>query len=274
MYNSTVNGQLVARGGHFNFVPNPANFAALAMGTLNPASFKSVTPIAFGTTQYKSYLPQNSLVLHVFYRQGTVAFSSGALVNVGSDPILATPTAPTVTPTGGAAASYSYVLVALDVDGQHSAASSAGSTTTGPTTLSAAAYNTVSFTPVAAVYQYAVYRSVGGATQGKIGTVVTAGSTTAQAFRDIGQTGDGTTAPNANNSGIDIVSAQSITASADVIPAASALVSPVQTQAGVALGVQQFYISLTGTLTAGNGSLIVEYVPQNSAVYSGQAVQL
>lgn len=85
-------------------------------------------------------------------------------------PTIAVPGAPTVTPTGTTGAtSYSYTCVALDGNGGVTAASSAGSTTTGNATLSGTNYNALSVTAVPGAVQYAWYRTVGGASQGLIG---------------------------------------------------------------------------------------------------------
>lgn len=64
---------------------------------------------------------------------------------------VASPTAPVVTPTGGAAGAYSYAIVGVDANGQRSQLSPAGSTSVGPTTLGLANFNTVTWTdPVGA----------------------------------------------------------------------------------------------------------------------------
>lgn len=112
---------------------------------------------------------------------------------------VATPSAPTVTPTGGVGTSYSYKLVATDSSGATTAASSAGSTAAGPTTLDATHYNTVTWTdPVSTPGSILIYRTAGGATQGLIGTVAAG----VQTFRDDGKVADGTVAPSSNTTGI------------------------------------------------------------------------
>src|SRR5271166_715948 len=87
----------------------------------------------------------------------------------------ATPSAPTITPLGiVGSTNYSYKVVALTGAGQtrgNSIASAAGSTSTGASVLSTSNYNQLSIPAVPNVVGYDIYRTVGGATQGKIGTV-------------------------------------------------------------------------------------------------------
>lgn len=98
-----------------------------------------------------------------------------------SYPPFAAPGAPTATPTGTTGAtSYSYTVAALDGNGGVTAASAAGSTSTGNATLSGTNYNALSVTAVPGAVQYAWYRTVGGATQGLIGV------TTAPTLNDTG----------------------------------------------------------------------------------------
>jgi hypothetical protein len=83
---------------------------------------------------------------------------------------LPTPAAPTVTPTGGAAGSQTYTVVAFNDQGD-SLQSAATNTAVGPTTLDATHYNTVSWTAVPGADGYKVIRTVGGPSQGLIFTV-------------------------------------------------------------------------------------------------------
>lgn len=84
------------------------------------------------------------------------------------------PAAPTVTPSGTpGVTSYSYRVVAV-AGTKVTDASAAGSTTTGNATLTGSDFNRVAWSAPAGavgVTEYRVYRSVGGATQGLIGTV-------------------------------------------------------------------------------------------------------
>ncbi len=124
---------------------------------------------------------------------------NGALSIPGSLDILAlsNPSAPTITTHGTAGStSYSYVVIALQADGSTTAASSAGSTATGNATLSSSNYNIVTWTAVPMAVSYSVYRTSGGATQGKI-----ASGLTSLSVNDTGLTGDGTTAPSTNTTG-------------------------------------------------------------------------
>lgn len=120
--------------------------------------------------------------------------------------VLSTPVTPSIGVFGTAGAtSYSYKVVAR-FGSSHSAASSAGSTSTGNASLSSSNGNSVvpGSPPVPGATSYDVYRTVGGATQGLIGTIpIVAGAFTfgngggspGTIFSDTGLTGDGTSAP-------------------------------------------------------------------------------
>jgi hypothetical protein len=89
---------------------------------------------------------------------------------------LATPSAPTVTPTGTTgASSYTYAVVAFNSSGQ-SAASATTTTTTGNATISGTNYNAIAWTAVAGAAGYNIYRTATtgltpGNTTGIVGTV-------------------------------------------------------------------------------------------------------
>jgi hypothetical protein len=107
------------------------------------------------------------------------------------------PSTPTVTTQGTSGATgYSYKIVAVAADGATSAASASGSTSSGNSTLSGANFNRVTWPAVPAAASYEVYRTAGGASQGKIG------STTGTTFDDTGLAGDGVSAPTQNGTGI------------------------------------------------------------------------
>jgi hypothetical protein len=97
---------------------------------------------------------------------------------------LTSPT-PTVTPTGGAAATQSYQVVAFNANGD-TTPSSTVTTNVGPTTLSGTAYNTISWSAATGVGDattgYKVIRVAGGPSQGLIATLA-AGTLT---YRDTG----------------------------------------------------------------------------------------
>jgi hypothetical protein len=84
---------------------------------------------------------------------------------------LAVPTAVVVTPQGTAGATtYGYRVTALGGHGETTGATE-GTTATGNATLSGANFNRVTWTGIAGESGYAIYRTTGGATQGRIGTV-------------------------------------------------------------------------------------------------------
>src|SRR5262249_488619 len=108
----------------------------------------------------------------------------------------ATPTVQNVGTTG--ATTYSYKFVFKDGVGT-TAASTAGTTTTGNASLSTSNYNLLSGTPPPGpAVATAVHLAAGGATQGKIATIK-AGMPLSVA--DTGLTGDGSTAPSADTTG-------------------------------------------------------------------------
>lgn len=110
-------------------------------------------------------LPSSLAALSVFGGQSRFR----ALANMG---------ALTVTPTGGATGNYTYFVVASDRNGFTTLAGT-GSTTTGPATLDATHYNTITWTAIAGAVQYDVYLlAIGQA--GYIGTTLTA------SFKDTG----------------------------------------------------------------------------------------
>jgi len=114
-----------------------------------------------------------------------------------------------VNPT--AATTYTYKLVARLSDGSTTEAGAASTTAAGHATLSAANYNALSWSAVSGAASYDVYRTVGGATQGKI-----ASATTALSLNDTGLAGGGETAPTVDGTG-------RVTADSVALPAAGAL---------------------------------------------------
>lgn len=103
----------------------------------------------------------------------------------------APPRAPTITTSGTAGSStYTYRVVAVLEDESSTAASEAGSTSTGNANLSISNYNVVTWRALADAVSYTVYRTVGGATTGVIASDVLVTS-----LDDTGLTGDDTEAP-------------------------------------------------------------------------------
>ena len=197
--------------------PTQAGFYYLKQGTqpaANPANTRMDTVPASVTTYTVIHpgVPCTS-VNQAEVVQSTTTDSNGNTVvimtcgNTGgaTAPTMATPSAPTVTPGGTPGSTpYSYEVVICE-DGPtcayHTAASSAGSTSTGNATLSSTNYNLLT----AYVDSYSgqlgrcinVYRTAGGATQGLIGNCVW------KQFKDTGLTGDGTIAPSTNTTTLD-----------------------------------------------------------------------
>lgn len=95
-----------------------------------------------------------------------------------------------------AATTYTYSLRACAADGACTAAGAASSTAAGVATLSALNHNALSWSAVTGAASYEVYRTVGGATQGRI----YAGA--ALAVNDTGLAGGGETAPTVDGTGV------------------------------------------------------------------------
>lgn len=110
---------------------------------------------------------------------------------------LVRPTAPLVAAQGTTGATtYTYVIVARNSTGT-TEASQATSITNGNASLSASNYNQLTWTAVPYADSYDVYRTVGGATTGKI-----VSATTALTSNDTGLAGGSETAPTTNTSGV------------------------------------------------------------------------
>lgn len=111
---------------------------------------------------------------------------------------LSTPALPVITNIGTAGATtYTYKIVAINSTGSTDA-SAAGSTATGNATLTALNLNRITWTAVAQASGYWIFRTVGGATTGRIATV---GAVTT--WDDTGLTGDSSTAPTTNTTGLN-----------------------------------------------------------------------
>lgn len=142
-----------------------------------------------------------------------------ATVNVGAASTAGTGTTTTPLYVVGSAGTtaYTYAFVTRTANGQNGTANTTSSTTTGNATLSASNYNAFNFIPLPGATSIDVYRTVGGATQGKIGTLTAANSAIQGyayqwTFRDTGLAGDGTSPPTVDKSGVlRINSSQPIT---------------------------------------------------------------
>lgn len=149
-----------------------------------------------------------------FLRINTSAYTSGtplaavaakprseaaySAVEFGLTLFVPTPSAPTVAAQGATGATtYDYKIVGKDADGNVTAASSATQITDGNAALSATNFNRVTFTPhTNALGGHDIYRTAGGATQGKVGSVAAG----VGQFDDTGLAASGS-APTANVTG-------------------------------------------------------------------------
>ena len=120
---------------------------------------------------------------------------------------LTTPQAPTITPVMGVGTTQTYKIVAV-LGSLFTAASAAGTTTVGPTTLTATAYNIITWLSVPHATSYWIFRTAGGPNTGKIATVVVSPLFTEIAqpstytLNDTGLAADGTTAPSFDTTAI------------------------------------------------------------------------
>jgi hypothetical protein len=139
---------------------------------------------------------------------GSATFLQGVTAGGLNVTQLATPTLqPTVTPTGGAAGTYTYTTVAVSPYGGTTAAGPPRTITNGPATLDSTHYNTIQVGMVYGASRMDVYRTSGGATQGKIASIpvyisLDGGNVTSR-FQvvDNGLVADGATPPSTNTSG-------------------------------------------------------------------------
>lgn len=101
---------------------------------------------------------------------GTLLVSDGQGNLQPIQPPAGAPT-PTVTPTGGSATTWTYKLAALSVNGVWSALGTAASTTAGVASMTTAAYNTISWVPIADAAGYLVVRTVAGTSPNTTGAI-------------------------------------------------------------------------------------------------------
>lgn len=246
--------QIVTSCGFSQQIQNPNNWGSSALSEYASAVHALVTPIAFGKLVNVIYVPQNAIILRISAAL-TTAFDGSATLEVGSSGALATPSAPVVTSVGTAGSTaYGYKVVAKNADGTATAASAANASfTTGNATLTTANFNHLVLTVVTGAASYDVYRTTGGATQGKIG------NTTGLAFNDTGLVGNAATAPTVATAGVDLMAGVSLAAGGTYGVILESPVSLVQVQAGQPIGIQQVVLTITGSPTVGAGNVLIEY---------------
>lgn len=114
---------------------------------------------------------------------------------------LATPGAPTVAPQGtGGAATWEYLIVAVNADGQRTDDGAVGSTAVGNATLDGTNFNRLTWSAVPGAVSYDVYRVTSGGTPATVGKIATA--VAALTLDDTGLVGDASTAPATNGTGL------------------------------------------------------------------------
>lgn len=127
---------------------------------------------------------------------GTLSIAPVIRATVTNRGTLATPAAPTVTPTGGAAGSYTYAVSAVNSVGD-TVASTTTTIANGPTTLDASHFNTITWTPVPNATGYRVRRTAGGPSTGQI-AVTTGNDPLDCSVKDTGLAGSVYTLPGSN----------------------------------------------------------------------------
>jgi hypothetical protein len=115
------------------------------------------------------------------------------LRNLAALVTVTTPSTPVIT-NGGTpgAATWTYKIVAKQIDGAYSAASSGGTTTTGNADLDTDNFNTITWDAVPGAASYDVYRTAVGTSPTSTGLIATVFATT---IDDTGLAGDASTAP-------------------------------------------------------------------------------
>ena len=130
---------------------------------------------------------------------------------------LASPAAPTVTPTcvpGVCNLTWSYTVEALAGDLTTTIPGAVGSTNLQNGTINAASYNTVTWAAVTGATKYTVRRTVSAGTPASLGALTTCTGITGLSCVDNGLVGDAGTAPTGNTTGTVIVKLETPAASA------------------------------------------------------------
>ena len=165
--------------------------------------FRNISTLNTKTTLAMSYSQPTGMTLTPsFAVQPAFSGISVTAADVASPDNLNTPS---VRPQGTpGTTTYSYIYVGLAGCG-NSGASVIQTTNTGNSTLSTTNYNGLGIAPTFGTWGFDIYRTVGGATQGKIGRLFVPTNTQPTAveleFDDTGLVGDGTAPPIGNTSG-------------------------------------------------------------------------
>lgn len=160
------------------------------LGTVNNEHAVHVENLGAGATKY------------AFFDEGGRVFFNGDTHQVGALLVgpLDPPATPVVTPQGaGGGVTWTYVVVATLDSGAHTAASSAGSTSTGNDTLDGTNFNRITWGSLPGASSYDVYRTVAGTTPATTGFI---GSTTDLVLDDKALAGDSNVAPTLNTTGV------------------------------------------------------------------------
>lgn len=198
---------------------------------------------------------------------------------------VSTPGTPTVTNFGtGGAATWTYKIVACADQAcvYHTAASAAGSTTTGNATLTSANYNVLTWTKVQGALVYQIYRTAHGttpSTNGLIGTIAAQQNLQVIAdvhttgggglFWDTGLAGDASVAPATNlTGGIAIGTAQVIAGAVNVNDSSGYYINGVAFSGGgggtLTVGTTPIASGTTTRVLFDNGAVLGEYTISGS----------
>jgi hypothetical protein len=207
---------------------------------------------------------------------------TGSTVLTGGQNQLATPTAPTVTPTGTAGSTnYSYTITAINAYGGETVASTAGSTSTGNATLTNANYNALSWSAVTGATGYKIYRTVASGTSPTTTGLI--GSSTTTTFNDTGLAGAGNTSPTINTTAQLIVEGAAMyenttnsTAAFQINNAAGTTLFNVDTSSNSASGIITLSGDTGGEIILGSATNGITYTYNGSTTsnlrYNGAAM--
>ena len=182
------NGPTVLSGNNYNQINWPT-----VVGALNYNVYRTVG----GTTQgFVGAVAQPNTISGSVFFIDTGQVGNGTTAPVSNTTGMATPAVPVLTgyfnSAGTGATDYKYATVALNAMG-HSIGSPVVDAAAGPVTLSATNFIQLSVSSVSGALSYDVYRTVGGATQGKIANILA--TNPSLTLNDTGLVADGSTLP-------------------------------------------------------------------------------
>lgn len=190
----------------YKVVARKANTQYSAPGAATPItnSNNTIDGTNFNTVTWDAVAGMGASDFYDVYRIRS-GQSDKLVASVAGNLLTANDTGGTTVQSPEAAVTTSYYLVFFNSAGQHTVRSTIGTTANGYAAPSATLPHELSWGPLSSPTSFytgvcQIYRSVGGVSQGLIGTVANG----VTVFTDTGQTGDGTTAPTTNTSGMGL----------------------------------------------------------------------